>query len=178
MEDLIRLDKTFNKEMFITKVNNIFVMLYTSIMLDNLDRVRHFIGNDLEDKYEAILKEYRDKNIRKMYDELNVKNTKIVDINIDGNKVIITVELISRYMDYFVDRDTGKYISGINDRRIEKRNHLVFEKIIGAKYKHIARKCPGCNANMDVNSNGKCSYCGGIYNTEDYDWILTSLEID
>ena len=164
--------------MFITKVNNIFVMLYTSIMLENLDRVRHFISEDLENKYESILKGYKDKNLRKMYDELNVKNTKIVNVSIENNKAIIKVDLVSRYMDYFVDRDTLKFVSGINNRRVEKMNHLTFEKIIGVNYKDIARKCPSCGANIDVNSNGKCNYCGTIFNTEDYDWILTSIIVN
>ena len=29
----------------------------------------------------------------------------------------------------------------------------------------------------DVNKNGKCEYCGTIFNAENYDWILTSIEV-
>ena len=46
--DIRSIDKDFNEAMFITKVNNIFIMLYTSIMMDDLDRVRHFISDNLE----------------------------------------------------------------------------------------------------------------------------------
>lgn len=176
MNELIKLDKSFNEGMFITKVNNIFIMLHTAIMMDDLNRVRHFISNELEKKYEIIIQEYNTKNLRKMYDELNVKTTSIKNVEIRENKAIINVNIVSRYMDYFIDKDTGNYISGINTRRIEKINHLVFEKIIGSNYQDIARKCPGCGANINVNSNGKCDYCGTIFNTEDYDWILTSIE--
>ena len=176
MDELISIDKGFNKDMFITKVNNIFVMLHHSIMMDDLDRVRHFISKDLELKYENILKEYNNKNVRKMYDELNVKSTSIKNIIIEDNKAIIEVMIISRYMDYFIDKATGDYVSGINDRRVEKTNKLIFEKGIGNDYTSIARSCPSCNANIDVNSDGKCNYCGTIFNTEKYDWILTSIE--
>ena len=51
-------------------------------------------------KYENILNDYKSKNIRKMYDELNVKNTIIKNIKTENNKQIVEVELISRYMDY------------------------------------------------------------------------------
>lgn len=176
MNELMNIDKSFNKDMFITKVNNIFVMLHHSIMMDDLDRVRHFISKDLENKYENILKEYNSKNLRKMYDELNVKTTSIKNIRIENNKAIIEVLLVSRYMDYFIDKNSGNYVSGINDRRVEKTNYLTFEKILGSTYNSIARSCPSCNANIDVNSNGKCSYCGTIFNAENYDWILISLE--
>ena len=34
-----------------------------------------------------------------------------------------------------------------------------------------------CGASIDVNANGKCPYCGTIYNLEDKDWVLTFIEI-
>ena len=150
---------------------------YSSIMLDNLDRVRHFISDELENKYELLLKEYRDNNFKKMYDELNVKDTKIISIDIIEDKAIIKVKLISRYMDYFVDRNTLEFVSGVNDRRVEKINYLVFEKRLGTKYGSIVRKCQSCGASIDVNSDGKCKYCRSIYNVEERDWILTNIEV-
>ena len=72
-------------------------------MMDDLDRVRHFISNNLEKKYELILKELKEKHLRQMYDELNVKDTNITNIEIKDNKICINVKLISRYMDYKVD---------------------------------------------------------------------------
>ena len=94
--DIRSIDKDFNEAMFITKVNNIFIMLYTSIMMDDLDRVRHFISDNLEKKYELILKELKEKHLRQMYDELNVKDTNITNIEIKDNKICINVKLISR----------------------------------------------------------------------------------
>lgn len=176
MDKIIKLDKNFNESMFITKVNNIFILLHTAIMMDDLNRVRHFISTELEIKYERIIQEYNDNNLRKMYDELNVKTTNIKEIEIKDNKIIIKVDIVSRYMEYFINKTTGDYISGENSRRIEKINHLVFEKTIDKNYQDIARICPGCGANINVNLNGQCDYCGTIFNTEDYDWILTSIE--
>lgn len=48
MNELLNIDKTFNEAMFITKVNNIFIMLHSAIMMDDLNRVRHFISYNLE----------------------------------------------------------------------------------------------------------------------------------
>ena len=176
MDEIKKIDKSFNKSMFITKANNIFIMLHTAIMMDDLNRVRHFISDELENKYESIIQNYNNNNLRKMYDELNVKTTEIKYVEIEDDKININVDLVSRYMDYFIDKETGENISGENNKRIEKLNHLVFEKRIGNQYNNIARSCPGCGANIDVNSSGKCEYCGTIFNTEDYDWILTDIE--
>ena len=50
MNELIKLDESFNESMFISKANNIFIMLHTAVMKDNLNRVRHFLSNEIEKK--------------------------------------------------------------------------------------------------------------------------------
>ena len=176
IDKLLSIDKTFNEGMFITKVNNIFIMLYSAIMMDDLDRVRHFINGDLEIRFEQLLSNLKNRNERQMYDELNVKTTQIKDVIIDDDKAIIHVDVISRYMDYIVDKNTGEYKSGNNNSRTEKMNHLTLEKMISSNYLNSLRKCPTCGASIDINKSGKCEYCGSIFNTEKHDWILTNIE--
>ena len=43
----------FNEAMFKTKVDNIFVKVYTSIMKQNLSEVSHFISNNLEEELQS-----------------------------------------------------------------------------------------------------------------------------
>ena len=176
MKELLEVDKSFNEGMFITKVNNIYVTLKTCIMMRNLDRIRHFLSKAVEDKYDEIINRLKEDKKINMFDELNVKESKITNIEITEDKIIITVKLISRYMDYIIDSDTKKYISGINDHRIEKENTLVFEKIINAKNYGLIKKCPTCGASIDLNKDGKCPYCKKIFDAENYDYILTSIK--
>ena len=176
IQEFINIDKTFNEALFLTKANHIFIKLFTCIMMDKLIDVKHFINEDVYNYAENIISPLRSKNYRQMYDELNVKNTRIKNIKIENDKVIIEVELISRYIDYFIDKDTLEYVSGINNRRIEKVNSLTFEKIIGVDYKSNIIKCPYCGASMDINSTGQCLYCRKIFNAEEYDWILVDIK--
>lgn len=168
----------FNEAMFKTKVDNIFVKLYTCIMKQDLSDVAHFIGDTLQNELEGKINNLQEHNKRQMYDELNVKDTRIISRNISGNKEVIEVELISRYMDYIIDIDTGDLISGDDTRRIEKRNILRFEKKLNTKEIGLVRKCPGCGASISVNTSGKCEYCDTIYNEEDYDYILVSIDVN
>ena len=78
-------------------------------------------------------------------------------------------------MDYFINKETSEYVSGINNRRIEKVNNLTFEKIIGVDYKSNIVKCPYCGASMNINSTGQCIYCRKIFNAEEHDWILVDI---
>ena len=167
----------FNEAMFKTKVDNIFVKLYTAEMKQDLSDVMHFINDDVRDMFQNRIDENKRLNRRQMYDEINVKSTNIIDRCITDDKEIVEAQIISRYMDYVIDMNTGATIEGDDTRRIEKRNILVFEKKIDSKNIGIVRRCPGCGASMSVNTSGKCEYCGTIFNQKDYDYILVKLSV-
>ena len=168
----------FNEAMFKTKVDNIFVKLYTCIMKGDLTDVRHYISEELYNNYINKINELISHNKRQMYDEINVKNTMIINRKILEDKEIIDVEIVSRYMDYIIDINTGDLISGDDTRRIERRNILRFEKKLNTKDFGIVRKCPGCGASINVNNTGKCEYCDTIFNLDDYDYILVSINVN
>ena len=168
----------FNEAMFKTKVDNIFVKLYTCIIKGDLTDVRHFISEELYNNYINKINELISHNKRQMYDEINVKNTMIINRKILEDKEIIDVEIVSRYMDYIIDINTGDLISGDDTRRIERRNILRFEKKLNTKDFGIVRKCPGCGASINVNNTGKCEYCDTIFNLDDYDYILVSINVN
>lgn len=168
----------FNEAMFKTKVDNIFVKLYTCIMKGDLTDVRHFISEELYNNYINKINELISHNKRQMYDEINVKNTMIINRKILEDKEIIDVEIVSRYMDYIIDINTGDLISGDDTRRIERSNILRFEKKLNTKDFGIVRKCPGCGASINVNNTGKCEYCDTIFSLDDYDYILVSINVN
>lgn len=165
----------FNEAMFKTKVDNIFVKLYTSVMKGDLSTVSHFIGDSLEKTLQEKINNLKEQNQRQIYDELNVKDTQIINRIIKEDKELVEVKLISRYMDYIIDIDTGELVSGDDSRRIEKVNILTFEKKINTKEIGIVRKCLGCGASISVNTSGKCAYCDRIYDQEKYDYVLISM---
>lgn len=160
----------------ITKVNNIFVKLLTAVMKGNLEEVDHFINDDVYKKYNDYIKSLDDKNQRQMYDELNAKFTYINDKKIVDDKELVDVTLVARYMDYILDKDTGDLISGDNTKRIQVKYNIILEKKLNAKDIKVVQTCPGCGASVDVNKSGKCEYCGRIFDLENYDYIVTSIE--
>lgn len=172
---ITREDNTFNEALFKSYVDNIFVKIYTAVMLDELDTVKHFMKDNLYQLFKNRVDALNKKNLRQMYDELNVKSTNIIDFKSTDQEFIITVELISRYLDYYISKDNGDYVSGNRDYRIEKTNILTFTKKRNFLTQSSVRKCPGCGASISTNTNGLCSYCGNVYPQDDYDYILTSI---
>lgn len=165
----------FNESMFKTKIDNIFVKLYTSVMKQDLSDVLHFISPNVKEIFQNKIDNLKSQNKRQIYDELNVKNTIILSREITNEKEIVKVELIARYMDYIIDTNTKELISGDNTRRIERTKLLTFEKKLNTKDISIVRKCPGCGASISVNTSGKCEYCDTIYNQIDYDYVLVNI---
>ena len=56
----------FNEAMFKTKVDNIFVKLYTCIMKGDLTDVKHFISEDLYNMFMTKINELSSSNKRQM----------------------------------------------------------------------------------------------------------------
>ena len=175
LNELIKNDTNFNEGSFKSYVANVFVKLFTSVMLDELDNVKHFLSEDVYNQYKSKIDDLNNKGVRQIYDELNVKDSSIIKVSITDTDFIITVLITSRYMDYIVDKNSGNFISGNNQSRIEKNYTLIFTIKRNFLHQGVVRKCPGCGASISVNTSGKCEYCGTIYNLEKYDYILTSI---
>lgn len=176
IEELVKYDHNFNEGMFKSYIDNIFIKIYTAIMLDELDTVKHFLSDDLYNKLKNKIDNLNSKNLTQMYDELNVKSSDIINVEILDNEFVITVKLIARYMDYLIDKSSGNFVSGNNTSRVEKNNILTFKKKRNYAVQDNIRRCPYCGASLNVNNNGICSYCGKNYNLDDYEYILYDIE--
>ena len=174
-ERIMAVDKSFNEAMFISKVNNIFIKILDSLRDRDMSTVKHYLSDEMYEKFNSLVQEYiKDKKIR-LFDEMNIKETYIKDVEITYDKINIEVNLTSRYMDYFVDED-GNYISGINDHRIEKNHRMLFTKRRDAKELGSARRCVNCGATLDINHTGLCPYCKNTTDMSEYDYIVTKME--
>ena len=176
IDELREKDKNFDESMFLTKVANIFVKLLTCIMRQDAKDVAHFLTPSLRKDVEEKILEYKRQNRRQMYDELNVKDSKIISVEEKEDIYEIKVLLQSRYMDYIINLESGLKVSGDDTRRILVNYLLTFTKKKNTLEKKVIRRCPSCGSPMSVNTSGTCLYCHSVYNEDDYDWILTKIE--
>lgn len=180
MEDLIQKivaeDKEFSESKFKAKADNIFIQVYTAVMKKDLTRVKHFLSEELYRQFEQKIKRLDDEGLIQVYGELNVSDTEIARIVENDDSYQIEVRLVTKYLDYKLDKQTRNMVSGNDEVRVIKNMRLVFLKRKNAKTLDTARKCPGCGANMDIAINGKCEYCGAIFKLEEYDWVLIEIE--
>lgn len=175
IEEIIKADDSFSESTFLSNVDHIFIMILNSIQNNNMEDVRHYLANDVYVNFNNMINEYKNKNIRRYFDEMNVKSSKIVGNMITDNFITIEVELVSRYMDYFTDMDYN-YISGINDKRIEKIHKITLSKRRHTKHLEEARRCTYCGNILDINNSGLCKFCRKPFNMEEYGYLVTYID--
>lgn len=166
----------FDEREFIAKVDNTFVMYLTSIMMKKPLNVKHKVSDEVFALISSKVKYLNENNYTQMFGEPNVKSTTITSKEEVDGKMVVKVELVARYMDYIIDSNTKQFVSGNNSSRSEVVYQLEFEKSLDSASEGLIKICPGCGASIDVNKSGECEYCHAIYNTQDYDWVLTKLD--
>ena len=177
LTNLLNEDKEYSEQKFKSKVENEFVQIKLAIVTGKTEKIKHFVNDET---YEKIVNKVNDdisNNRIQLYDELNVANINIQNIEEYEDRFEIKVQVHSKAYEYFIDKTTKNFISGNKEDRIEKYTNLVFTKIKNAKNLKVLRKCPTCGAIVDVNANGRCNYCHTIFDLANYDWIITYMEI-
>lgn len=176
-ENLIKHDSDFAESKFKSKVENTFVQIKLAIVTGKIEKIDHFVNDETYEKIKRKVESDKENNRIHIYDELNVSNVEIIGVEELNDCFKITVKVHSKALEYYIDRESKKYISGNNHSRTEKDTIIEYTKMKNAQEYKVVRKCPTCGAAIDVNANGQCSYCHTIFNLEKYDWVITKMEI-
>ena len=78
LDELVKLDVGFNEASFKSYIDNVFVKLFTAVMLNEVPNVRHFLSDEVYSEYEKISADNEARGVIQMYDELNVKSSNII----------------------------------------------------------------------------------------------------
>ncbi|MDO4978838.1 MAG: TIM44-like domain-containing protein [Candidatus Saccharibacteria bacterium] len=168
--------ENFDETAFIANISNIFVKTYTAVMLDKMSEVEHFMSDEVYSKFVNNVEDLKQKNQRQMYDELNVKSCHLDGIDEVGENYVAKVTLVARYLDYILDLNEHKIISGQDNYRAVDTYSLEFTKSKDAKKRGIITKCPTCGQSLETNNSGLCKFCRTTFKQEDYDWVMTKIE--
>jgi len=128
VDDLVKKDSSFGISNFISAANSIYVMLQSAVMIGNLSRVKSKISDKVLQKYQHIIDEFNNNNLRQMYEDINIKKTEVLSITNKDNDYYIQVLITSLAKDYVVDKKNLEYRYGVNNQKITKSNYLTFRK--------------------------------------------------
>lgn len=177
INELIEKDKTFSESEFKSKVENQFMQIFLAITVGKIERIDHFVNDEVYAQLKAVVEDNAAKNVIHFYEEPNVSNININRIIEEEDSFIIETSLLFKAYDYFASKDDLRLRSGTKDYRMERVHRVVFKKLKSAKEFGIQRKCPTCGNTMDTNYSGMCPYCKTIFDLESYDWVITFLDL-
>lgn len=173
--EILKYDRTFTEATFLTKADHIYIMILNAITDKDMNEVKHYLSENVYNYVKSFVDDCINRDVTRIFDEMNVKTSRISDFYVNDDGINIVIDLTSRYMDYFLDSN-GEYLSGINDHRIEKNHRLIFTKKLDAKALKEARRCTSCGNTLDINASGICPYCKQVIDMSNYDYILTSID--
>ena len=177
LDNLVKQDSEFSESKFKSKVENEFIQIMLSMVSRKTLPVKHFVNDEVYGKILNKIKNDVEDGRIQIYDELNVAGVELTNIEELEDRFKIDVTVHSKALNYYLSLATRRYLSGNNSSRTDRDYHLTFEKIKDNKSLGAARRCPACGANLDVNKTGVCTYCGTILKLENYDWVITSMDI-
>lgn len=174
-------DPLFNKEEFLSWARDLFIKLQYAWSDRDWSIIRCFESNELFEQHSTQLERYKvNKQINKI-ERVSVNWAKLFSYKVEGENEVLTILLNSKMIDYIIDEDSGKVLQGDKTTNRINTYKLTFMRKKGIKTKPgettvNTTNCPNCGAPTEITSAGKCSYCGSIITTGEYNWVLSNLE--
>ena len=174
-------DPNFNAEELVAWSKNLFIKLQNAWTARDWQIIRSFETESLFEQHKNQLQGYINNKQINVMDRICVNYAHLYKYRLEGDKEIITIRLNSRMTDYIINEETKAVIRG--DKTTERVNTylLTFIRKNGVKTKAgtievNTTNCPNCGAPTQITSSGKCDYCGSVFTTGEYNWVLSNLE--
>ncbi|MGE7119642.1 SPFH domain-containing protein [Peribacillus sp. NPDC046944] len=175
-------DPLFHDEVFLSKINNMFLQLQQAWMEKQWNSIRPFETDPLFNMHNRQLQSYIDQHKTNVVENIAILESKIVRYENDGSNDELDVYIKARMNDYVIDDHTKKVLKGNPDRDIHMsyiwtliRKETVLTET--QKEKYDVTQCPNCGANVSINASGQCEYCDSVISSGEYDWVLSKIKV-
>ena len=133
INELIEKDKTFSESAFKSKVENQFMQIFLAITVGKIERIDHFVNDEVYARLKAIVEDNAAKNVIHFYEEPNVSNINICRIIEEDDSFTIEANVLFKAYDYFASKGDLKFISGNKEYRTETVRRIFFKKMKSAR---------------------------------------------
>jgi len=157
----------FNKEKFLESRFNDFVKVQEGWMNFDYDLLKTKLTDEIYNQYVMQLDTLQVKNQKNIMRDFEYLDAMITDISKDGEKVTITIELLTKFYDYI--EEDGKVVRGNKDVM-----HTVHYEITFVTNLVAHDVCPNCGAKLP--KTNVCEYCHSIVPNVGNDWIMSKKE--
>ncbi len=120
----------------------------------NYDALREMCTDELAESYISQLDTLKLKNGKNIMSNFNPIDIKITSAKLDNDLISVVVYANITFYDYVINEKTGEVIRGNKSRKVN--NHYLMTFVVANE---SITKCPGCGAELKMNTSGVCEYC-------------------
>lgn len=120
----------------------------------NYDALREMCTDELAESYISQLDTLKLKNGKNVMSDFNPIDIKITSAKLDNDLISVVVYANITFYDYVINEKTGEVIRGNKSRKVN--NHYLMTFVVANE---SITKCPGCGAELKMNTSGVCEYC-------------------
>jgi hypothetical protein len=146
---------------------NDYVEIQNGWMNFNHDLLRTKLTDELYNEYAVQLDTMQIKNQQNVMSDFNLFQGMITGIIQEGNKVTLTMEIITGFFDYLTEN--GQVVRGKNDRKVVVHYELTFVCNLGSN-----GLCPNCGAKLP--ETNVCDFCHSVVPNVGTDWVMSKKE--
>lgn len=175
-------DPGFSDDLFLGRVNEMFIAIQYAWMARNLEPVRRFLADQQFTVLDAGVKELVLKGQINMLESVHITEMHPVEVSREGEYDAVKLLVTAACIDYTIDERTKEIVNpavlGDGKTASTFREYWTFMRKSGAVTKADAsiQKCPNCGAPVTDGNYVKCAYCGVQMNDPTLDWVLMRIE--
>jgi len=175
-------DPDFSEELFLRRVNEMFIAIQYAWMARDMEPVRRFLADQQFTVLRNGVKEYVLNGTINMLGNVHITEMHPVEVTREGDFDAVKLLITAICIDYTINEATKEIVNpaelGDGKTPREFLEYWTFMRKSGAKTKADAsiQKCPNCGAPVTDGNYVKCAYCGVQMNDPTLDWVLMRIE--
>ena len=179
MSSYRRLDPGFQEDDLTAKISNLYVQMQNAWTGKDITAIRPHCTDRFYTQMERQLEQKCQQHETNYIERIAVLGVTLDGFTQTGGNDVIYATVHTRIIDYTLNDDTGKLVSG--SRTEEKFMTYEWELVrqsgvttqAGAGQKTV--NCPNCGAPVELNASAKCPYCGSIITAESQTFVLNGI---
>ena len=180
MSSFTEIDPAFDSGAFTEKLSNLYVQMQNGWTDKDISSLRPYFTDAYFTQMDRQLNSYRNQHKTNYVEKIAVLGVELRGWKQEGGLDHIIVNMRTRIVDYTLDDNTGKLLSG--SRTAEK--FMVYEwdlcrtsgKQTGTGDGMTRTVCPSCGAPVDINVSARCEYCGTVLTSSTFDWAICGIK--
>lgn len=136
---------------------------------------RRFISDGVFNRFETYLDLDRLQQRRNVVSNVEVINNQIAAVSQAGDYDMITLRMTATLHDRTISLKDSRTLSAKDDLFTEFWSFMRRRGVASRSEGFLDPGCPSCGAPLDINQTAKCTHCGALVNSGEYDWVLAEI---